>query len=81
MEVCKKLKKNHSSRPVGGVETGSQVERTHGKAAAGGPREVVDCGGGRAKLQLDCEAAAGGLGDTPHNPRLQWGEIKPQTSD
>ena len=28
------------------------AERTHGKAAAGGPREVVDCGAGQARLQL-----------------------------
>ena len=46
------IKKKHSSRPVGGAETGSQVERTHGKAAAGGPSEVADCGAGWAKLQL-----------------------------
>ena len=31
---------------------GSRVERTHGKAAAGGPGEVVDCGTGQARLQL-----------------------------
>ena len=31
---------------------GSQAERTHSKAAAGGPSEVADCGAGRAKLQL-----------------------------
>ena len=45
MELCgslttKELKKKHSSRPVGGAETGSWVERNHYKAAAGG----VDCG-------------------------------------
>ena len=28
------------------------VERTHRKAAAGGPREVADCGTGQARLQL-----------------------------
>ena len=31
---------------------GSQVERTHRKAAAGGPHEVADCGMGQARLQL-----------------------------
>ena len=31
---------------------GSQVERTHRKAAAGGPPEVADCGVGQARLQL-----------------------------
>ena len=31
--TTKELKKKHSSRQVGGVETGSQVERTHSKAA------------------------------------------------
>ena len=40
----KELKKKHSSKPVGGVEMGSQVERTHSKAAAGGP--------GQARWQL-----------------------------
>ena len=29
---------------------GSQAERDHGKAAAGGPNEVVDCGAGRDRL-------------------------------
>ena len=42
------------------MEKGSQVERTRSKAMAGGPREVVDCGAGQAKLQLDGEAAGGG---------------------
>ena len=37
---------------VGGVETGSQAERTRGKAAAGRPSKVADCGVGWAKLQL-----------------------------
>ena len=31
------LKKTHSTRLVGGVEMGSRVERTCGKAVAGGP--------------------------------------------
>ena len=57
------------------------AERTCGKVVAGGPREVVDCGAGWAKLQLAGEAAAGGLGDRTHNPGLQRGEIKPQTID
>ena len=30
----------------------SQVVRTHGKAAAGGPREVADCEMQQARLQL-----------------------------
>ena len=50
--TTKEIKKKHSSRPVGGKETGSRVERTRGKAAAGRPREVVDCGTGQARLQL-----------------------------
>ena len=50
--TTKELKKKHSSRPVGGAETGSQVERTRGKAAAGRRSEVADCGAGWAKLQL-----------------------------
>ena len=38
MEVGQpELTEKHSSRPVGGAETGSWAERTRGKAAAGGP--------------------------------------------
>ena len=33
--TTKEFKKKHSSRPVGRAETGSQAERTHGKAVAG----------------------------------------------
>ena len=56
------------------------MERTHGKAAAGGPSEVglwsrVD------KAAAGSEAAAGGPGDRPCNPEFQQGEIKPQTTD
>ena len=57
------------------------MERTRGKVGAGGPREVVDCGAGWAKVQLASKAAAGGLGDRPCNPEFQRGEIKPQTTD
>ena len=32
--TTKELKKKHSSRPVGGAEMGSRVERTHGKMVA-----------------------------------------------
>ena len=39
--TTKELKKKHSPRPVGGAEMGSRAERTHSKAAAGGPREVA----------------------------------------
>ena len=37
VKTTKELKKKHSPRLVGGVETSSRVERTHSKAAAGGP--------------------------------------------
>ena len=38
MEVTtKELKEKHSFRLVGGAEMDSQVEKTHGKAAAWGP--------------------------------------------
>ena len=79
--TTKEIKKKHLSRLVGGVETGSGVQRTCGKAAAGRPSEVVDCGAQWAKLQLAGEAVAGGLGDTPCNPEFQCGKIKPQTTD
>ena len=60
---------------------GSQAERTRSKVAAGGTSEVADCGAGWAKLQLAGEAAASELGDRPHNPEFQLGEIKLQTTD
>ena len=50
--TTKEIKKKYSPRPVGGVETGSWAEKSHGKAAAGGPSKVVDCGVGRPRLQL-----------------------------
>ena len=75
------LKKKHSSRQVGGAETGIRAERTLGKVAAGGLSEVADCGAGWAKLQLASEAAACGPSDRPCNPEFQHGEIKPQTTD
>ena len=59
----------------------SWVKRTHSKAATRGPKEVMDCGEGRAKLQLVSEAAADGLGDRQHNTEFQRGEIKLQTTD
>ena len=60
---------------------GSWAERTHGRAAAGGPSEVADCRARWAKLQVAGKAAAVGLGDRPCNPELQHGEIKPQATD
>ena len=50
--TTKELKKKHSSRPVGGAETGSWAERTRSKMAAGGLSKVVDCGTRQARLQL-----------------------------
>ena len=60
---------------------GSRTERTRGKAAAGGPSKVADCGAWWAKLQLAGEAAAGGPGDRLYNPEFQLREIKTQTTD
>ena len=40
----KGIKKKHSPRLVGGAETGSWLERTHGKAVAGGLWQLVDQG-------------------------------------
>ena len=49
--TTKGLKKKHSSRLVGGVETGSWTERTGAsKEAAGGPGEVVADGAGGPTL-------------------------------
>ena len=56
------------------------MESTRSKAAAGGPREVADCGVSWAKLQLAGKAAAGRLDNRLCNPGLQHREIKPQTT-
>ena len=52
---------------------GSQVERTWGKAVAGGRGGPHLCG--------DKPGGTTGEQDRPHNPGLQLGEIKPQTSE
>ena len=44
--TTKELKKKHSPRPVGGVETSSWAEGTLGKVVAGGPGEVAAGGEG-----------------------------------
>ena len=43
VKTTKELKKKHSSRLVGGAESGSRVERTLGKAVTGGPGKAVAC--------------------------------------
>ena len=43
---AKEIKNKHSSRPVGGAETGTGVERTH--MAMAGPRLAAECGTNRA---------------------------------
>ena len=70
---------------------GSRVERTRGKAAAGRPSKVADCGTGQAVLQLadpeaphlsiDKPGGTAGERSRPLNPGLQLEEIKPQTSE
>ena len=74
----KETKKKHSSGRRGGD---AQLGKRTRAEAARGPSEVADCGAGWAKLQLASEAAAGGPGDRPCNPRLQHREIKHQTTD
>ena len=46
------LKKTHSSRRVGGADTGRWAERTCSKVVAGGPSEVADYGVRQARQQL-----------------------------
>ena len=61
---------------------GSQVERTRGKAAAGRPGEVADCGAGWAKLQLaarqqlvdwvtDCTTLSSSMGKQSLKPLIE----------
>ena len=68
-----------TSRRGGDRQPGREDSQQGG--VAGGPSEVADCVAQWAKLQLACEAAAGGLGDGPCNPEFQRGEIKLQTTD
>ena len=62
---------------VGGAETGSQAERTHGKVVAGGPSEMADCGAGWAKLQL---AVKQQLEDPVIDPTTQSSSAATQSS-
>ena len=87
-QTTTELKKKHSPRPAGGAETGSWVERTHSKAAAGGPgwarHWLVD----KARQWLaewvvphshvDKLGGTTGKRDRPHDPVFQCGEIKPK---
>ena len=62
------------------------MERTRGKAGAGGPSKVADCGVGQADpvaphLHIDKLGGTAGERNRPHNPGLQLREIKHQTSD
>ena len=78
--TTKELKK-HSSRPVGGVETGSQVERTHRKAVVGGlgqaRQQLVDWAVPHSRA--DEPRGTTGERDRPNNPGFQCKEIKPQS--
>ena len=85
--TTKELKKKHSSRLVGGAEMGSREEKTHGKAAAGGPglarQQLIEPVRWRLVEQVVPHSCADKLGGTrgarrPCNPGFQCGEIKPQ---
>ena len=60
---------------------GSWVERTQGKAVAGGSGEAVDCRLGGPHSGAEKSGATTGERDRPYNPGFQYWEIKPQTSD
>ena len=85
----KQIKKKHTSRPVGGAETGTGVERT--RVAMVGPR-LAECGtngAGGLTTSRPCvptlvhrlTGTNGGERGRQRNPGLQRREIKPQTSD
>ena len=63
MEVLttKEINKKHSPRPAGEAETGSRVERTHGKTAAGGPSEAA--AGGVAVPHWSADKPGGTAGE------------------
>ena len=62
--TTKELKKKHSYRPVGGVETGSWAVRTCSKAAAGGP--------GQARWQLEDLGRQGSSWQTGQSYICMW---------
>ena len=84
--TTKELKKKHSSRPVGGTETGSRAERTYSKAAAGGPGQARRCIV-EWVVPYSCADNSGGTNGEqyrPWNPGLQhWGNkaLKPLTEN
>ena len=71
--TTKELKKKHSPRLAGGAETGSQVERTHRKAAAGGAGFPHPC--------VDKPGRTTGEAKQTCNAGFQCREIKLQTSN
>ena len=80
--TTKELKKKHSSRPVGGAETGCWSERTQGKVVAGAPGRagLVEVERGIPHLSVE---KLGGITvteeqDRPCNPGFPCREIKPQ---
>ena len=64
--TTKELKQKHSSRLVGGAETGSWAERTRGQAVAGGLRwarwQLV---GDLVRQRLEDQAVAHSCADNP----------------
>ena len=63
----KEIKKKHSSRPVGGVETGTMVERT--LVAVAGPR-LAECGTNRAGSLTTSRPC--GPTFAPRGPDSEW---------
>ena len=74
--TTKELKKKHSPRLVGGVETDSQAERTHSKAAAGGPGQARWWLADRAVPHPRADKPGGTTGerDIPCKPGFQQGK-------
>ena len=89
--MTKEIKKNHPSRPVGGAETGSQGREDSWQCGRDRERWWIVEKMGQAVRQLADSMAPhsridklGGTAEEQnrlHNPGLQLGEIKPQTSD
>ena len=60
---------------------GSWVERTLSKAAAGGPGKAADCGAGGPTFVCGKTRKSTWGAKQTCNPKLQHGEIKPQTTN
>ena len=79
--TTKEIKKKHSSRPVGGAETGRWDREDSQQGSSWRTQQGGRLWSGVGKAVAGSEAAAGRPCDRARNPEFQHREIKPQTTD